>query len=60
MGQGDFGFNSLNTYLNPNINNGFNLNTALSLENLIIPVRVIDILLNEKKNVDVVFYKNLL
>ena len=47
MGQGDFGFNSLNNYLNPSINNGFNLNNALLLENLIVPVRVTDILLSD-------------
>jgi hypothetical protein len=47
MGQGDFGFSSLNNNLNPNNNNGFNISTLDLLNSLIVPVRVIDILLSE-------------
>jgi hypothetical protein len=46
MGQGDFGFSSLNNNLNSSINNGFGVSTLSNLDNLIVPVRVKSIVLN--------------
>lgn len=42
-----FGFSSLNQNLNPNINNGFNVQQALNQANLINAVRVLSIVLDE-------------
>jgi hypothetical protein len=42
-----FGWNGLNQNLNRNSNNNFNTNKALGLSNLIIPVRVLGIIMNE-------------
>ena len=42
-----FGWSGLNQNLNRNSNNNFNTNTALGLSNLIIPVRVLGIIMNE-------------
>ena len=42
-----FGFSSLNQNLNPNMNNGFNVQQALNQANLINAVRVLSIVLDE-------------
>ena len=42
-----FGFSALNQNLNPNNNNGFNVQTAINQANLISAVRVISIVLDE-------------
>lgn len=42
-----FGFSSLNQNLNPNLNNGFNVQQALNQANLIRAVRVLSIVLDE-------------
>jgi hypothetical protein len=42
-----FGFSALNQNLNPNNNNGFNVQTAINQANLINAVRVISIILDE-------------
>jgi hypothetical protein len=47
MGQGDFGFSSLNSSLNSNNNNGFNTSNALLLDDIIVSVRVKSIVLDE-------------
>lgn len=46
MGQGDFGFSSLNSNLNPSNNNGFGTSISSKLESLIVPARVKSIVLN--------------
>ena len=43
----NFGYAGLNQNLNQNSNNSFNTNTAQGLSNLLTPVRVIDIILDE-------------
>jgi len=46
MGQGDFGFSSLNNNLNLSNNNGFGVSTLSKLDDLIVPARVISIVLD--------------
>jgi hypothetical protein len=46
MGQGDFGFSSLNNNLNLSNNNGFGVSTLSNLDNLIVPARVKSIVLD--------------
>jgi hypothetical protein len=46
MGQGDFGFSSVNNNLNLSSNNGFGISTLSNLNNLIVPVRVKSIVLD--------------
>jgi hypothetical protein len=46
MGQGDFGFSSVNNNLNLSSNNGFGVSTLSNLNNLIVPVRVKSIVLD--------------
>jgi hypothetical protein len=46
MGQGDFGFSSVNNNLNLSNNNGFGISTLSNLDNLIVPARVKSIVLD--------------
>jgi hypothetical protein len=46
MGQGDFGFSSVNNNLNLSNNNGFGVSTLSNLDNLIVPARVKSIVLD--------------
>ena len=46
MGQGDFGFSSLNNNLNLSNNNGFGVSTLSKLDDLIVPARVKSIVLD--------------